>query len=196
MPVGRSSLPVRNPSGLDEEGFDRGTIRHIFGTVSRVRRRAFRTQVRPDLAQVHVITYQVGEKHVVTFRQWSEPCALRESDIRFYSEPVTDSNNQCARLRILSTDPRPPPPFLDIRPSPEQLKGCPRQNLVFPSRTSGFSTQEKKEVKEASEEFLDLINNLAALCQVIYPDWRHIEPVVVGCEHYGVCTVLRVGTAG
>ena len=103
----------------------------------------------------------------------------------------------------MSADPRPPPPFLDIRPNPEQLKECSRQNLVFgfPITNEWFfelyeAMKKKREVKEAPVEFVAMAGDLAALCQAMYPEWGHIDLLVVECEDYGMCTLIRVGAAG
>lgn len=104
----------------------------------------------------------------------------------------------------MSTDSRQPPPFMDIKPSPEQVEASSRKNLVFgfPLTNEWFfelyevMKERKMDVKGAPEEFLSLAVKLADLCQSMYPDWRHIDLVVVACGDYGTCTLIRVGAAG
>ena len=106
----------------------------------------------------------------------------------------------------MSTDSRPPPPFLDIKPCPEQVAMCRREILVygFPISHEWFSVmydglKRKGLAKEYSEEFLATATLLADLCQTIYPSWRHISVVMVVCGdygEYGSCALIRIGTAG
>ena len=98
----------------------------------------------------------------------------------------------------MSTDSRPPPPFLDIKPCSEQVAMCRRENLVygFPISHEWFSAmykglKRKGLAKEYSEEFLATTTLLADLCQTIYPSWRHISVVMVVCGDYGSMGVAR-----
>jgi len=104
------------------------------------------------------------------------------------------------------TDTRPPPPFLGIKPCPDQVAACPRKNLVFGFPISYewfaelYEVMKKKEgTLECSQQFLSTTTALAELCQAMYPDWRHISVVRVACGNYGDvgnCALIRVGTAG
>lgn len=103
----------------------------------------------------------------------------------------------------MSTDPRPPPPFLGLKPCPDQVAASPRKNLVFgfPISHEWFSElyevlKRNEGTLEYSEEFLSTTTALADLCQSIYPAWCHIDVVRVACGNYGDCAFIRVGAGG
>ena len=99
-----------------------------------------------------------------------------------------------------------PPPFLDIKPSPDQLAECPRGKLSygFPISYEWFdqlyeAMKEVGEVEDYSEQLLTTTSAIAGFCQSLYPDWRHIEVVTVLCgsyENHASCPLIRVGAAG
>ena len=112
-------------------------------------------------------------------------------------------SNDPVQSSVMSTDSRPPPPCMDINPCPEQIDMCSSQNVVFglPITNEWFFglyevMKEKREVREASQEFLSLVTTMAELCQSMYPDWGHISPVVVAAGSYGECTLIRIGMHG
>ena len=92
---------------------------------------------------------------------------------------------------------------MDIKPCPEQIDMCSSQNVVFgfPITNEWFFglyevMKEKREVREASQEFLSLVTTMAELCQSMYPDRGHISPVVVAAGSYGECTLIRIWMYG
>ena len=51
-------------------------------------------------------------------------------------------------------------------------------------------------MEEASEEFLDMASLMADICQSMYPEWRHIDLVVVACGDFGGCALIKIGAHG
>ncbi|KAF9778460.1 hypothetical protein BJ322DRAFT_1025160 [Thelephora terrestris] len=103
-------------------------------------------------------------------------------------------------------DTRPLPPFMDIKPSSDQVAQCPRRELVygFPISFEWFDQmyeglKKREEVQSYSAQFWITTEAIAGGCQSIYPDWRHIKVVTVACStygDYGSCPLIRVGAAG
>ncbi|KAF9778459.1 hypothetical protein BJ322DRAFT_1025159 [Thelephora terrestris] len=103
-------------------------------------------------------------------------------------------------------DTRPLPPYMGIKPSPNQVTECPRRLLVygFPISFEWFDQmyeglKRRGEVEEYAEQLWTTTEEIAGGCQSIYPDWRHIKVVTVACStygDYGSCLLIRVGVVG
>jgi hypothetical protein len=95
---------------------------------------------------------------------------------------------------------------MDIKPCPDQLAECSHSRLTygFPISYEWFSElyeamKKRGEVEDYGDEFIATASAIASLCQSTYPDWRHIEVVMVLCGDYGdygSCGLIRVGAAG
>jgi hypothetical protein len=95
---------------------------------------------------------------------------------------------------------------MDIKPFPDQVAHCPRRLLVygFPISFQWFdqmyeALKKRGEVQDYNAEFRSTTEDIASICQLIYPDWRHIKTVTVACatyENYGICPLIRVGAVG